>query len=719
MSIESTIQLSDPRAIEADPFRVAQMLASMVSRAAIGSFDDAKVQEAVLYALENKARFGDSGVIVEGLARARGLYPYIVNDDLSVREELALEAHRPVGMGDVVLHRKQAEVYQRLLNGESVVLSAPTSFGKSLLIDALIASGRYKNIAVVVPTIALIDETRRRLAERFGSKFKLVTHPAQQLAAKNIFVMTQERVLDVEHLPQVDLFVIDEFYKLDPRQDVDRALLLNQALHRLLKTGAQFYMLGPSIKQIPGALSELTGSVFVDTDYTTVVTEQVHVDTGERDSIGALVALCRELKDSTLIYCASPASARRVATALAAAGVGSDKGRLRGAYDWLATNYHPDWAVARGFLTGVGVHHGKVPRAVAQYAVRQFNKGFLPFLVCTSTLIEGVNTKAKNVIVFDNRVAQKKFDFFTFNNIRGRSGRMLRHFVGRVYLFNVPPQEDLPFVNIPLVNQDESTPDSLLIQLDYDFLTARSRARVGALEEGSILPLEVLRSNSGIDPTAQNELAKHLRKAGRDGFAMLRWSGFPEYEQLKYACELIWRFFVGKKRVGGGVVSGSQLALKLNRLAKAKSVKALIVRELADQDSPDADRAVEDVLDFVRTWAGFHFPRYLMALHRVQEAVYKEWVGEAGDYSAYAASVENMFSTSGLVALDEYGVPLQIAEKMRPHFGEHETVDQALQQLRSIDVRRVPSLTDFERELVRDAQAGLGAEVRASTGTAD
>lgn len=710
MSVDSTIELSDPRSIEEDPFRAAQLLASMVSRAAIGEFDDVKVQEAVLYALENKARFGECGIIVEGLARARGLYPYIINDDLSVREVLALEAHRPVGMDDVVLHRKQAEVYQKLLDGESVVLSAPTSFGKSLLIDALIASGRYSHIAVVVPTIALIDETRRRLAERFGRDFKLVTHPTQQLAEKNIFVMTQERVLDVESLPKIDLFVIDEFYKLDPRQDADRALLLNQALHRLLKTGAQFYMLGPSIKQIPGGLSDITGSAFVDTDYATVVTEQIHVSTEGGDGIGALVSLCRELNDSTLIYCASPASARRVATALAAAGLGSGDEKLRGAYDWLAANYHPDWAVARGFLTGVGVHHGKVPRAVAQYAVRQFNKGRLPFLVCTSTLIEGVNTKAKNVIVYDNRVAQKKFDFFTFNNIRGRSGRMLRHFVGRVYLFNAPPQEDLPFVDIPLVNQDDSTPDSLLIQLDDDFLTPRSKARISAIEEDSILSLDVLRGNSGIDPTAQNELALHLRGAGGEGYKMLRWSGFPDYDQLRYACELIWRFFVGKKRVGGGVVSGSQLALKLNRLAKAKNVKALIVRELADQDSPDADRAVEDVLDFVRTWAGFHFPRYLMALDRIQRAVYMSWIGSAGDYSAYAASVENMFTTSGLVALDEYGVPLQVAEKMRSHFGAYETVDEALHQLRHIDVRRVHTLTDFERELVRDAQAGLGAE---------
>lgn len=288
---------------------------------------------------------------------------------------------------------------------------------------------------------------------------------------------------------------------------------------------------------------------------------------------------------------------------------------------------------------------------------------------------------------------------------------MLRHFVGRVYLFNAPPQVDLPLVDIPLVNQDGRTPDSLLIQLDREFLTPESFARMNALKKGSLLSFEVLRSNSGIDPSSQNHLAKHLLEAGADGFRMLQWQGFPDYEQLKYACELIWKFFVGKRRLGGGVVSGSQLAWKLKNLSVAKNVKSLIVRELAEQDSPDADRAVEDVLDFVRTWAGFHFPRLLMALDRIQRAVYTNWINNAGDYSAYAARVENMFSTSGLIALDEYGVPLQVAEKLRPHFGEHETVDQAIGQLRQLRIADVTSLSDFERELVQDAQAGLGAQV--------
>jgi replicative superfamily II helicase len=41
---------------------------------------------------------------------------------------------------EIVFHRVQAEVYARLMEGENVVLSAPTSFGKSLIIDAVVAS---------------------------------------------------------------------------------------------------------------------------------------------------------------------------------------------------------------------------------------------------------------------------------------------------------------------------------------------------------------------------------------------------------------------------------------------------------------------------------------------------------------------------------------------------------------------------------------------------
>ena len=80
------------------------------------------------------------------------------------------------------------------------------------------------------------------------------------------------------------------------------------------------------------------------------------------------------------------------------------------------------------------------------------------YLVCTSTLIEGVNTKAKNVVIYDNKINKSSIDFFTFNNIKGRSGRMGQHYIGHVYLFDTPPSDPLPLVDIPVFSE----PDNLI-----------------------------------------------------------------------------------------------------------------------------------------------------------------------------------------------------------------------------------------------------------------
>ena len=68
-----------------------------------------------------------------------------------------------------------------------------------------------------MPTIALIDETRKRLS-RFTDAYKIVTHASQPADPDRgtIYVPTQERVIERDDLDSLELFVIDEFYKLDP-----------------------------------------------------------------------------------------------------------------------------------------------------------------------------------------------------------------------------------------------------------------------------------------------------------------------------------------------------------------------------------------------------------------------------------------------------------------------------------------------------------------------
>lgn len=122
-------------------------------------------REMVLRTLDRDEQFASYHQILDSLARAVGLFPYMNTEELDLRDAIAYEFHRPPNIpAELVFHREQAKIYQRLLAGDGVVLSTPTSFGKGKITDAIIANGKFDNIAIIVPTLALIDETRRRLA---------------------------------------------------------------------------------------------------------------------------------------------------------------------------------------------------------------------------------------------------------------------------------------------------------------------------------------------------------------------------------------------------------------------------------------------------------------------------------------------------------------------------------------------------------------------------
>ena len=152
-------------------------------------------QELLLRVLDRKEDFIEYEDILISLIRKYGLYPYLMNFNLSLSDEVACEIHRPDGFKNVVFHSKQNEVYYTLVHKDNVVLSAPTSFGKSLIIDSIITSNLYNNIMIIVPSVALIDETRKRLI-KFKEQYRVISFSGQSLGKRNIFVLTQERALD-------------------------------------------------------------------------------------------------------------------------------------------------------------------------------------------------------------------------------------------------------------------------------------------------------------------------------------------------------------------------------------------------------------------------------------------------------------------------------------------------------------------------------------------
>ena len=695
--IKSTLRESE--GIKNREFEILQAIASYVNNPDTEDLG----RDLVLRALEQRHKFGELSEILDGLTREVGLFPYLSPAELNFRDAIAFEFHKPNYESDFVFHRIQAEVYRRLMEGKSVILSAPTSFGKSRIIDAVIASGNFNNLAIIVPTIALIDETRRRLSS-FSNEFKVVSQLSQRPAERNLFVLTAERLNAYEGLPQIDFFVIDEFYKIGALSvgDSDRTVALNQAFYRLSKGGGQFYLLGPSIRAIPEDIKTKFSCYFIPTKFTTVASDVIDVFQWD-DKLTKLVEICATLHEPTLIFCRSPKRVNEVANALLSAGIRLESSEMKGAAEWIGDNFHEDWVYSHAIAHGIGLHHGKLPRSLGQLSVHSFNEGKLQFLICTSTLIEGVNTCAKNVIVFDHVINNRHFDFFTFNNIKGRAGRMFEHFVGRIFLFHPSPQEELPFVDFPSVTQDDDVPDSLLVQIDFDDLSEGSRKRMRKIFEQDFLPLDIIRQNSTLDPFAQIALAEEISGFSRSVATNLWWSSMPTYANLLFAVQLIWKFFVKKPK--SGVFSDNQLTFKVWGLQKNLDVKARIMNELAPgrYQAESVDEAVERVLSFNRNWAGFEFPRLLVSLSRIQTHILELKFGWSGNYSFFAARVEQLFSNRALVAMEEYGLPLQIGEKVGRHIDLSEDLDTALAQIREVSGVDC-DLNTFEAEILEDVQ---------------
>ncbi|WP_338401289.1 DEAD/DEAH box helicase, partial [Erwinia amylovora] len=116
----------------------------------------------------------DYNPFVNHLIRKLGLYPYLRVNTSDWQDRLIYEAFKvDVGLKfPVTLHREQSLVLKKLINGTDLAISAPTSFGKSFIIDAFISIKKPTNVMIIVPTISLTDETRRRLHRKFSAEYK-------------------------------------------------------------------------------------------------------------------------------------------------------------------------------------------------------------------------------------------------------------------------------------------------------------------------------------------------------------------------------------------------------------------------------------------------------------------------------------------------------------------------------------------------------------------
>jgi hypothetical protein len=637
-----------------------------------------------------------------------GYFPYLSfenQEEVSTRVLLHYEFYRSENIPKIIMHQKQAEVYDSISCSQSIILSAPTSFGKSLLIEEIVASMQYNNIVIILPTLALIDEVRMKLM-KYNSGYKLIFTSKQSFGERNIFILTPERFLEIVDIPHIDFFVIDEFYKLDiTRGEDERVNVLNHTFYKLLKMTDKFYLLGPNISSIPEGFEQKYNCRFISSDFTTVSCDEFFIQRKRNVELNQLLELLGQLDEPTMIYCKSPGSAEKYVREILNK-VQNDwetNNNHQDAIHWIKKNIHPEWTLNKALPFGVAFHHGSMPRHLGKYIVEEFNKGTIKYLFCTSTLIEGINTTAKNVVIFDNKKGTNNITFFDYRNIRGRAGRMTKHFVGKVYSFYEPPNDMNIEVDIPWYTQDNAS-DEILIQLEEDDLKPTSKERVLPFTEQTLLNVEVIKTNNNIPVKGQLALAELILSDLDYYNSILNWTSYPSYEQLRVSCNLIYDY-LRYSRNRDEVYSGDQLAFFVSNYVRVQSNMARYIGflEKRDRKVTSVDQAVQKATKLGRTWFEYRFPKLLLGLQQIQESIFKTNNLSYGDYKFYASLIEAGFCNPAVAALQEFGIPLSLLKKLESliEIKEDEDIDNVITKIRALDIESI-QLDAFENKLLQD-----------------
>lgn len=317
-----------------------------------------------------------------------------------------------------------------------------------------------------------------------------------ELTERNIFILTPERVLRLLAIKpdiKIDFFFFDEIYKIDEdvalsseddvsdkieigndeqRQDEQdhRAVAFRLTLYYLLKKCNACYLAGPFIelKNLKGGFNKMLEKHHIATkEITFIPTLKNEIDfhaktykysspfenykesTSADKSIEKLKYVANKLQFSktnqAIVYCLYPAyteqHAREFSDSYADQSPCNDG--IQMFIEHLKNNYSfsfcgkkssfDNWDFVYALRNQIGIHNGKFPKYFQREIMRLFNEGAMSTLFCTSTIVEGVNTNAKTVVVYNNPSGKtNEGKKFLLLNINGRAGRYQHHFIGNI-----------------------------------------------------------------------------------------------------------------------------------------------------------------------------------------------------------------------------------------------------------------------------------------------
>ncbi len=386
------------------------------------------------------------------------------------------------------LHRYQKTILNNFKRKEKnrYVLTAPTSFGKTFIVYEIIQKMQYRNVLLIFPAISLLSENYSKLCDWdvFNDySIHSLSDEAFEQSCKNIFIFTPERFLsfmDSHEQLHFDFAFIDEIYKIDNSFIIDqettgeneRDTAYRLTLEFICGLADDILLAGPYIK-FPSTESHNETSFnnfacennfsflqfnqfeIVAKKYITIkgkrqyIIDSIPIEIGsvnKKKKIANIVKNLSSPSDNTIIYCSKKSTTESYAkyllqdSSLVASFqkhcTDNDSSVYEIFLEHLQNIFGNDWIVLKALKNRIGIHHSLIPKYIQREIINLFNNGVLFCLFSTTTITEGVNTSAKNIVITSAKKGSKILRQFDAKNIAGRAGRFQRHYSGRVIDLN-------------------------------------------------------------------------------------------------------------------------------------------------------------------------------------------------------------------------------------------------------------------------------------------
>lgn len=362
-----------------------------------------------------------------------------------------------------------------------ISITAPTSAGKSFIVkkwlinELKLENNKKINLAIIVPTRALINQYERDLKSELKNKLNLVhieTMPFRNgnlfKKKKVIYIFTQERMSAFlaknASRTKFNILFVDEAQKIG---DSQRGVLLETVISQIQNSKTKIVFASPfvenpedifidstilkselmpinqnffKITQEPG--KPLIWNIYLIYDNNLIKIADILLENKIRSkAISKRLAtfaslITKENKNNNLIFANNGKDAEEIAKELAAVSDYNIENNedIQNLINLCKETVHKNFSLITYLKRGIAFHYGSMPQLIRIKIEELYNKQIIKTLICTSTLLEGVNLSCKNIFVKDPKKGQsKKMSVPDIFNLVGRAGRLGKEFYGNIF----------------------------------------------------------------------------------------------------------------------------------------------------------------------------------------------------------------------------------------------------------------------------------------------